>query len=138
MSQLTQQQTDLRTGDRSIGELFARASQDLSTIVRNEIELAKVELRQDVAQVKRGGAMFAGTAALAYLAVLMVAFAAAWGLAAIMPTGWAFLIVAVVCAIAAFVSLQLGKRAMRDFTPGPEQTIETLREDLQWARHPRS
>ena len=65
----------------------------------------------------------------------MLSFAAAWGLAETMDAGWAFLIVGVVYAIAAVALVQQGRARFKDATPVAEQTVESLKEDVEWARH---
>lgn len=121
-------------GDRSLGELFGQFSADLSTLFRKEIELAKVEVRDELATGRRAGLSIGIAAGAGAMALLLVSFAAAWGLAAVMPTGLAFLIVGVVYAVVALVLFQRAREALKEFRPVPEQTVETLKEDLQWAK----
>lgn len=139
MSDMTQRDesevVDL-TETQPLGELVAQATADLTKLMRKEVELAKAELTTDLNQAKRGGVLFGTAGALAYLTLLMLSFAAAWGLASIMPAGWAFAIVGVVYGVAAFIAYRRAKREMANFSPAPEQTIETLKEDVQWAKHP--
>jgi len=120
--------------DRSVGELFKEFTSDISTLMRKEIELARIELKEEVGKGARAGGMLGATALAGYMALLMASFAAAWGLAAVMPTGWAFLIVAVVYGIVAAVLYSKGRRELRQMQLKPEQTIQTLKEDVQWAK----
>jgi len=129
----TDAELDVR-GDRSVGELFKEFTADISTLMRKEIELARIELKDEVGKGARAGGMLGATALAGYMALLMASFAAAWGLAAVMPTGWAFLIVAVVYGIVAAVLYSKGRRELRQMQLKPEQTIETLKEDVQWAK----
>jgi hypothetical protein len=79
--------------------------------------------------------MFGGAALAGYMTIELLSFAAAWGLAELMAVGWAFLIVAAVWgAAAAFLYLR-GRDHLRTVNPKPEQTIDTLKEDLQWAKN---
>jgi len=82
--------------------------------------------------------MFGAGAVCGYFALLFVSFTVAWLLDAAMPRPLAFLIVAVPYAIAAAVLLAQGRRRATELNPVPEQTIETLKEDAQWAKHPSS
>jgi uncharacterized membrane protein len=75
-----------------------------------------------------------GGAFCAYLAVILLSFAAAWGLSEIVPEGLAFLIVGAVYAVAAAVLLPKGKERLSQVRPVPEKTAETVKEDVQWAR----
>lgn len=123
--------------DASVGELLAETTRDLSELFRKEVELAKVELRDEAKKAGRAGAMFGAAGVLGHLAILLLTFAAAWGLAAVMPTGLAFLVVAVVVAIVAYVLVLQGKKRMAE-VEGPRQTIETLQEDVEWAKQQKS
>ncbi|MDQ3354175.1 MAG: phage holin family protein, partial [Actinomycetota bacterium] len=64
----------------------------------------------------------------------LLSFAAAWGLAAVLPTGFAFLIVGVIYAAVAAVLLVKAKVKSSEISMVPQQTVETLKEDVQWAR----
>jgi uncharacterized membrane protein YqjE len=120
--------------DRSLGELFGDLTTDLGALMRSEIELAKVELKEEAGKAGRAGGMLAGAALAAYLAVTLLAFAAAWGLAEVVEPGWAFLIVGIVVAIVAAVLGFAGRERLASVDPMPEQTMETLQEDARWAR----
>lgn len=122
------------TDDRPLGELVGEMTRDVSLIMRKEVELAKVEIKEEVAKSGKAAGLFGATGAFGYLALIMVSFAAAWGLAALMPVGWAFLIVGVVHAVIAAITGLMGKKTIKSVTPVPEQTVETLKEDVQWAK----
>ncbi len=125
--------TTARPEDLSLGELVGRMSSDLSTLFRQEIALAKVEMKEEATKAAKGAGMFGGTALAGYMALLLLSFAAAWGLAEVMPTGVAFLIVGLVYAIAAAVLFMAGRKEIKS-VHGPEKTVQTLKEDAQWAR----
>ena len=120
--------------DRSLGELFGNLTSDLSALMRSEMELARVELKEEAAKAGKAAGLLGGGALAAYLALTLLAFAAAWGLAEVVDAGWAFLIVGlVVGAIAAAIALK-GRERLNAVEPVPEQTMETLKEDARWAR----
>jgi uncharacterized membrane protein YqjE len=124
---------DLR--DRSLGELLKQLSQETTQLVHQELELAKAEIQQKGKQAGAGAGMFGGAGALglAALGALTACFILALDL--IMPAWLAALIVAVVYGIIAFVLVKQGQARMKRATPPvPEQTIETLKEDVQWAK----
>jgi uncharacterized membrane protein YqjE len=125
-------------GERSLADLLSQTTQDLSGLLRSEVELAKVELKQEASTAAKAGGMLGAAGVLAHLAVLLALFAAAWGLDAIMPTGLAFLIVAVVVAVVAFVLYRLGRARLEDATPVAPKTAQTLKEDVEWARQLKS
>ena len=124
--------------DQSLGELFSSLTTDLGALVRDEMQLAKVELKEDITKAGRAGGLFGGAALAGYMVVVLLSFAAAWGLAEVMAAGWAFLIVGVLWAlVAGFLYLQ-GRQHMNQVNLKPEQTVETLKEDLQWAKSQKS
>jgi hypothetical protein len=119
--------------EASLGELFSEMTSDIGLLVRKEIELAKTETKEELTRAGRGAAMFGAAAVAGLLALLLVSFAAAWALAVVIPIGWAFLVIgAIYGAIAGFVALR-GRDQMKR-VGAPEQTIQTLKEDVQWAR----
>jgi hypothetical protein len=121
--------SDLR--ERSIGELLRQLSEQTTRLVHQELELAKAELTQKGKQAGMFGG--AGALGLAALGALTACFILA--LNAIMPAWLAALIVAVIYgAIAAFLALR-GRDKVKQATPlVPEQTIETVKEDVEWAK----
>jgi uncharacterized membrane protein YqjE len=120
--------------DHSLGELLGRVSRDFSELVSTQVELAKVELQEEIAAAGRGAGILTGGAFCALLAVVLLSFAAAWGLSEVVPEGVAFLIVGGVYAVAAAVLLPKGKDRLSRVRPVPEKTAETVREDVRWAR----
>jgi Putative Actinobacterial Holin-X, holin superfamily III len=124
---------DLR--DRSLGELLKQLSQDTTRLVHQELELAKAELTQKGKQAGAGAGMFGGAGAigLAALGALTACFILA--LNAVMPAWLAALLVAVVYGIIAFVLVKQGQAKIKAAGPPvPEQTVETVKEDVQWAK----
>jgi uncharacterized membrane protein YqjE len=124
--------------DASLGELFSHLTSDLTAIVRDEMQLAKVELKEEVGRAGRAGGLLGGAAFAGYMVVVTLSFALAWGLAEVMAVGWAFLIVAVIWAVVgAFLYLR-GRQQLSTVNLVPEQTVETLKEDVQWAKNQKS
>jgi Putative Actinobacterial Holin-X, holin superfamily III len=124
---------DLR--DRSMPELLKQLSQETTQLVHQELELAKAELQQKGKQAGAGAGMFGGAGAigLAALGALTACFILALDL--IMPAWLAALLVAVVYGIVAFVLVKQGQAKLKQATPPvPEQTIETVKEDVEWAK----
>jgi hypothetical protein len=120
--------------DESLGDLLGRLSQDFSELVSTQVELAKVEIKDEIATAGKGAGMLGGGAFCAYLAVVLLSFAAAWGLSEVVPEGVAFLIIGAVYVIAAAVLLPQGRDRLRRVHPIPERTAETVKEDVRWAR----
>ncbi|WDV50185.1 phage holin family protein [Streptomyces coeruleorubidus] len=122
--------------DRSAGELLSAVTSDLQTLFRQEVELAKTEIREEGAKAGKAAGMYGGAGFGGYMVALFLSLAAVFGLANLMDAGWAALIVAAVWAVIAAVLYVMGRSRMREVSPKPEQTVQTLKEDAQWARHP--
>jgi len=127
-------QIDVREGDASLGELFSRLTADLSKLVRDEVELAKVEINQTVQSAKTAGISMGAAGLLGLMAFVLLSFAAAWGLAEVVPAGVAFLIVGGAYGLVALALVALGRQRLKTAKPVPEQTVETLKEDVAWAK----
>jgi hypothetical protein len=121
-------QTGRDVGNASVGELLGEVTRDLSTLMRQELALAKAEVREEAVKAARAGGML-GAAGFAGYMVLLFASIAAWqGLAEVMASGWAALIVTVVWAVAGTALFVLGRQRMREVNPKPERTVETVSE----------
>lgn len=122
--------------DQTLGALVAQASQDLSALVRHEVELAKAEVRLDVRQAAKGGAMFGAAAYLGVLASVLLALTVALFLAWLgLPAWLAFLVVSVVLLLAAGGLALAGKKAAAQVRP-PERTLRTSKDTVAFLKHP--
>ena len=129
-----------RTGEeRSIGELFGELSQDMALLVRQETQLAKTEMQQKLSKVTTDLAALATGGIVAYLGGL--ALTAFLILLLIDPIGlepWlSALIVGAVLGIAGWVMLQRGLKELKRTDPTPRRTVETIKDDIQWAKEQR-
>jgi hypothetical protein len=115
-------------GNASVGELVGEVSQDLSTLMRQELALAKAELKQEALKSGKAAGLLGGAGFAGYMLLLFLSIAAWWGLANVMDEGWAALIVAAVWAVIAAVLYAAGRNRMREVNPAPERTTETLKE----------
>ena len=120
--------------DKSLGELFSDLSGEFTDLMRTQIELAKTELKDEAKKSGRIAGMFGAAAFAGYLAAVLIAFAAAWGLAEVMPEGWAFLIVGAVFAVVAYILYARARDQARKTQFMPKDTGEEVKEDVQWAR----
>jgi hypothetical protein len=129
--------TDPRTDDRSIGDLFGELFQETSTLVRQEIALAKVEITTDAKEAgKTAGAAAAG-GALAYAGLIVLLMGLGLGLGELFDNPWlGVTLVGLVVAIAGVVMLRGGLAALKKVDPTPERTIQTLKEDKEWLKNP--
>jgi uncharacterized membrane protein YqjE len=124
---------DLR--DRSLPDLLKQLSQETTQLVHQELELAKAELQQKGRQAGAGAGMFGGAGALGLAALGALTACLILALDTVMPAWLAALIVAVVYGIIAFVLVKQGQARLKRATPPvPEQTIETVKEDVEWAK----
>ena len=130
--------TEPKAPEKSLGQLFSELTSDLSTLMRKEVELAKVETKEEVARAGKAGGMLGGGAFAGWFALLFLSFALAWLLDEWMHTALAFLVVGLVYAVVAEVLVIQGRARMQSVNPVPQQTVETLKEDVQWARAQRS
>ena len=120
--------------DRSVGQLLGDVTRELQALVRKEFELAKAETKEELQRAGAAGKRFGVAALTGYLAVLMLSFAAAWALTAVMPTGWAFFAVGTIFGIVAAAMAVQGRRQLQEFHPVPGETVDTLKEDVQWLK----
>ena len=124
----------MRTEERSLSELLSDVTNEIATLFRKEVELARVETSEQVSRAAKAGGMLGAAAVIGFLDLILFSFAAAWGLAAVMPTGFAFLIVAVVFAVVAAVLVQAGRKRLASVNPVPNQTVQTVKADVQVAK----
>ena len=112
----------------SVGEMIGHVAQDLSLLMRQEIELAKAEIKQEVSKTGKAAGLLGGAGFAGYMVLLFASIAAWWGLANVMDQGWAALIVTAIWAIIGAVLFTVGRARMKQVNPKPEQTVETVKE----------
>lgn len=116
--------------ERTLGQLVADASRDLSTIVRSEVALAKAELKKDVVAGLTGAGMFAAAGVMAFLALILLLIAAAYGLVAAGLAPWlAFLVVAAALLLLCGLLVLIGKSRLSRVGP-PQRTVRTSKETI--------
>jgi len=126
---------DQSVEDQSVGQIVGRVTSDLSQLFRQEVALAKTELKEEISQAGKGAGMISGAGIAALFVLQLCSLAAAWVLADHVARGAAFLIVAAVWAIVGLVLFTAGRRNLAAAKPFPPQkTVETLKEDVQWAK----
>ncbi len=127
------------TGDpRSVGAIVGDISSDLSTLIHQEMELAKVEMKQEVAKLGKGAGMFGGAGIAGYLTLIFLSLALTFLLDNWMPLELAALITAVLWGIVAAVLAARGRKEVKEANPQLPTTQRTIKEDVQWAKAPRS
>jgi hypothetical protein len=120
----------------SVGALIGEVTKDLSVLMRQELELAKAELKVEAKKAGQGAGAFGAAGFAGYMVLLFLSFALWWALENVMDAGLAALIVAVLWGVIAAVLYSMGRKQLKtiDFTrlkqinPKPEQTVETLQQ----------
>lgn len=122
--------------DRSLGELFSELSRETSTLVRQEVDLAKTELTHKAAEVGKDVGFLAAGALVAYAGFLTLVAMVVIAMAQLGVAWWlSALIVGVVVLLVGGLLVRTGLTALRNEGMAPKQTIETLQEDAQWAKN---
>jgi uncharacterized membrane protein YqjE len=127
---------DTTRDEKSVAELVTEVTGDLQKLFRQEVELAKAEFREEAAKAGKAAGMLSAAAFAGYMTLVLLSLAAVFGLAVLIGLGWAALAVAAVWAVAGAILFAMGRSRMRRVSPTPERTIETLKEDARWAKHP--
>ena len=120
--------------DRSVGELFAELSREMTTLMRQEVHLAKTEVSQKASQIGKDIGFLAVGGAVAYAGFLALLAALILVLAIFLPGWLAALVVGLVVAGVGSFLVQKGLTDLKQIDPAPRQTVETLKEDVQWAK----
>ena len=122
--------------DQSLGELVSTATRDLSTLIRTEVQLAKVEIKQEVKAAGTGAGLFGGAGFAGVLGLIFLSIALAYGISWLgLPLGWGFFVVGLLYIVAAAVMALIGKKKISQ-VGAPEKTVETVKDDIAWAKNP--
>jgi uncharacterized membrane protein YqjE len=119
---------------RSLGQIVSDISADMSTLIRQEMDLAKTEMKQEVSKVGKGAGMFGGAGVAGFLTLFFLSLALTYLLDNWMPLELAALIVAVLWGIVAAVLAMRGRQEIKQANPQLPTTQQTLKEDAQWAK----
>jgi hypothetical protein len=119
---------------RSLGDLVGEVADDLTRLFRQELELAKVEAKQEATKLGKGAGMLAGAGLAAHVVVLFLSVALMLLLGRVMDLDLAALIVAVLWAVVAGILASVGRQRLRSAQLTLDETKATLKEDVQWAK----
>ena len=111
----------------NVGDIFADISRDLSTLIRQETELAKAEVRESASRAGAGAGMLGGAGVAGHFVLLFLSIALWWGLGSAIGRGWSAVVVAVIWAIIAAVLAAMGRTKLKQ-VKGIPQTTATARE----------
>lgn len=111
----------------SLGDLLGDVTRDMSTLMRQEVELAKVELKQSATRAGKGAGMLAGAGVAGHFVLLFLSLALWWALGTVMGLGWSAVVVAVIWGVVAAILAAMGRKELNAIK-GMPQTAETLQE----------
>jgi uncharacterized membrane protein YqjE len=139
MSTAAPEPTDPQPGEtRSLGQIVGDITSDMSTLVRQEIDLAKSEMKQEVSKLGKGAGMLGAAGLAGYFTLFFLSFALTYLLDNWMPVELGALIVALLWGIAAAVLALRGRKEIKQANPQLPVTQQTIKEDVQWAKTQKS
>jgi uncharacterized membrane protein YqjE len=122
----------------SLGEIVGKLTSDFTDLMRAEIALAKVEVKEEATAAGKGAGMLAGAGVAGHFLLLFASLALMFLLDVWLPIGWAAFVVALLWGAVAAVLASSGKKNLKKATTDPmHDTVQTLKEDAQWAKNPR-
>jgi hypothetical protein len=124
----------VRAEERSLGDLFVGLTDDMSTLMRQEIKLAKAETMETVSQAARSAGMMVGGGLVAYAGLILLLIAAAIAMGSVMPYWLSTLLVGIVTIVVGVILLQSGRSAISNLSIVPEKTVESIKEDAEWVK----
>ena len=112
----------------SVGELISEVTKDLSVLMRQELELAKAEVKVEAKKAGQGAGMFGAAGLAGLMTVIFLSIALWWALSHLVGHSWSALIVAVLWGVIGAVAFVMGKKKFQQVNPKPERTVETLQQ----------
>jgi hypothetical protein len=112
----------------SVGELMGEVAKDLSTLMRQELELAKVEVKAEAKKAGTGAGLFGAAGFAGYMVLLFLSIALWWALSHLVGHSWSALIVAVLWGVIGAIAYVMGKKKFQQVNAKPERTVETLQQ----------
>jgi Putative Actinobacterial Holin-X, holin superfamily III len=112
----------------SVGQLIGEVTKDLSTLMRQELELAKAEMKVEAKKAGQGAGAFGAAGLAGLMTVIFLSIALWWALSHLVGHSWSALIVAVLWGIIGAVAFSMGKKKFQQVNPKPERTVETLQQ----------
>ena len=132
----TERDRSEEVSETSIGDLIGNISNDLSTLFRQEVELAKAEVKQEASKAGKAAGMLGAAGFAGYMTIVLLSFALVYALSNVIDAGWAALIVAVIWGIVGAVLYANGRKKLKDVDPVPHRTVDTIKEDASWLKNP--
>lgn len=122
------------TDDRSLGQIVTDVSNDFATLMKQEVELAKVELKQELTKAGTGAGMLGGAGVSGHFVLLFLSAALMFLLDNWLPIEVAALLIALLWAVIAAILAAMGRKKLKEAHPELPKTQQTLKEDAQWAK----
>lgn len=119
--------SEVKAASTSLGDLLGEVTRDISTLFRQEVTLAKAELKESATTSAKGAGLLGGAGYGALMAVFFLSIALWWALGTLMGGGWAAVVVAIIWAIIALILFLVGRGQLKN-VEGVPQTVETLKE----------
>lgn len=117
--------SEQKAASTSLGELLGEVTQDLSVLIRQEIALAKAELKESAGKAGKGAGMMGGAGYAGLMAVFFLSVALWWGIGQLVGLGWSAVIVALIWAVIAAVLFLVGRNEIKEIKGAP-RTVESL------------
>lgn len=122
-----------RSDQRSLQELWSELSEEATTLIRKEVELARVEVKESASKLTRAATMFTSAGVVAFLAAQALSVALGFGLATVLPPGVAALVIGVMYLFIAGAMAAVAKRRVAGLS-GPQETMRTIKDDVRVAK----
>jgi len=119
--------SEAKAAETSLGDLLGEVMRDVSTLMRQEVALAKAELKESATRAGKGAGLMGGAGYAALMAVFFLSLAPWWALGTLIGGGWSGVVVAVIWALIALVLFLVGRNQLKRVEGAP-QTVETLKE----------
>ena len=116
-----------KAASTSLGDLVGEVTRDLATLMRQELELAKAEIRESAARAGKGAGLLGGAGYAGSMTILFLSIAAWWGLGYLIGNAWSAVVIAVVWAVIGLILFVTGRSSIRSVRGAP-QTVDTLKE----------
>jgi hypothetical protein len=118
--------SEQKAANTSLGDLLGEVTKDLSTLMRQELELAKAELKQSATRAGKGAGMLGGAGYAASMVILFLSIALWWALGTLIGGGWSGVVMALVWAVVALILFLVGKKQIKEINGAPK-TVESLK-----------
>lgn len=118
--------SEQKAASTSLGDLLSEVSRDISTLFRQEVELAKAELKQSATRAGKGAGLMGGAGYAGLMAVLFLSIALWWGLGHLIDNGWSAVVVALIWGVIALVLYLQGRKSLKE-VQGMPRTVDSVK-----------